>query len=235
MKKKISVIVGGSKGHGYEIIKELKKRGDYIINIARTTNKNANENINVNLIKSSFLKILKKKIKSRKINSLVFSQKYRGNDFNEEIQVMVKASIDIIDLFKKNFNLNSSVVLLSSIAIKRIADQNVNYYISQASRDILSKYFAIKFKKNKVRFNTILPSRVIKRENKNYFKKNKKVRDKLIKINPLNNIPTSKDTAMLVDFLTSDKSKMINGETISVDGGLNLYGQEQLINDFSKK
>ena len=28
---------------------------------------------------------------------------------------------------------------------------------------------------------------------------------------------------MLVDFLTSDKSKMINGETISVDGGLNLW------------
>ena len=34
---------------------------------------------------------------------------------------------------------------------------------------------------------------------------------------------------MLVEFLTSDKSKMINGESISVDGGLNLYGQEELI------
>ena len=97
MKKKISIIVGGSKGHGYEIIRELKKRGDYIINISRTINKNASENINVNLNKSSCLKILKKKIKSRKINSIVFSQKYRGNDFNEEIQVMVKASIDIIE------------------------------------------------------------------------------------------------------------------------------------------
>ena len=66
-------------------------------------------------------------------------------------------------------------------------------------------------------------------KNKNFFKKNKKERNLLTKINPLKTIPTSKDTAMLVEFLTSDKSKMINGESISVDGGLNLYGQEELI------
>ncbi len=40
---------------------------------------------------------------------------------------------------------------------------------------------------------------------------------------------------MLVNFLTSENSKMINGETIAVDGGLNLYGQEQLLNDYNQK
>ena len=93
----------------------------------------------------------------------------------------------------------------------------------------MAKHYAIKFSKNNVRFNSVLPSRLIKKENRNFFKKNKKERNLLIKMNPLKTIPTSKDTAMLVEFLTSDKSKMINVESIAVDGGLNLYGQEELI------
>ena len=51
---------------------------------------------------------------------------------------------------------------------------------------------------------------------------------------PLNRIPTSKDTAFLVEYLTSDKSIMINGESITVDGGLNLFGQEELVKNYSK-
>ncbi len=229
MKKKISLIVGGSKGNGHEIVKELRKRGDFVINISRSINKTADKNISIDLNSLNYLNNIQKIIKKTKINSLVFSQKYRGKDLDEEMQVMVKSSIDIINLLKNNFTKFASVVFLSTVAIKRIADQEVNYYISQSSRNTLAKHYAIKFSKNNVRFNSVLPSRLIKKENRNFFKKNKKERNLLIKMNPLKTIPTSKDTAMLVEFLTSDKSKMINGESIAVDGGLNLYGQEELI------
>ncbi len=176
MKKKLSVVIGGSKGHGLEIVNELKARGDHIINISRSKNNKANENICIDLASAKLLNSLKNKIKSRKIDSLIFSQKYRGTNFDEEIKVMVKSCKDIVLLFKNNFNVNSSVVFLSTTAIKRIADQDINYYISQVSRNIISKFFAVKFNKNKVRFNTILPSRAIKKENKKYFIKNKKER-----------------------------------------------------------
>ena len=76
---------------------------------------------------------------------------------------------------------------------------------------------------------------MIKKENRSFFKKNKKKKLFLTKINPLKKIPTSKDTAKLVGFLTSDDSRMINGESIKIDGGLNLHGHEELLSNFLNK
>tara|TARA_A100000164_G_scaffold374971_1_gene409039 strand:- start:319 stop:1020 length:702 start_codon:yes stop_codon:yes gene_type:complete len=232
MKRKKSIIIGGSKGNGLEILKELKMRGDYVINVSRGKNNKAHKNITLDLLDKKFLNILMSKLGKTKIDCLIFSQRYRGKKFEEEMQVMVNSCKDIINKLRNNLSEYSSVVFLSTVAIKSIADQEANYYIAQSSRDILAKYFAIKFNKNRVRFNSILPTKMIKKENNNFFNKNKKKKNLLIKINPLKKIPTSKDTAKLVGFLTSNDSRMINGESIKIDGGLNLYGQEELLTNF---
>ena len=36
MKRKKSLIIGGSRGNGLEILKELKIRGDYVINVSKS-------------------------------------------------------------------------------------------------------------------------------------------------------------------------------------------------------
>lgn len=234
MIRNFSIVIGGSKGNGLEIVKTLKKRGDYVFNISRSKSKIASKNIQVDLLDDNYLKEIKKEIKNKKIKSLIFSQKYRGNKTEEEFQVMIKACKDIIFLLKNNFKKYGSVIFLSTTATKVIADQNIDYYIAQSAREMMAKYLAVKFEKNSVRFNSILLSRLIKKENRNYILSNLKLKKMLTSINPLKRIPTSKDTAFLVEYLTSDKSIMINGESITVDGGLNLFGQEELVKNYSK-
>ena len=118
MKKKISLIVGGSKGNGHEIVKELRKRGDFVINISRSINKTADKNISIDLNSLNYLNNIQKIIKKTKINSLVFSQKYRGKDLDEEMQVMVKSSIDIINLLKNNFSKFHNVILYKYLILR---------------------------------------------------------------------------------------------------------------------
>ena len=84
---------------------------------------------------------------------------------------MVNSCKDIINKLRNNLSEYASVVFLSSIVIKSIADQEANYYIAQSSRNILVKYFAIKFNKNRVRFNSILPSKMIKKKIEVFLKK----------------------------------------------------------------
>ena len=234
MKRKKSLIIGGSKGNGFEILQELKMRGDYVINVSRNKNSKADKNIILDLLNEKYLNILIKNLGKTKIDSLIFSQRYRGQKFEHEMQVMVKSCIDIIRKLRNNLSEYASVIFLSSVVINNIGDQEENYYVAQSSRNILAKYFAIKFKKNKVRFNSILLTKMIKKENKNYFNKNIKKKNLLIKINPLKKIPTSKDTSKLVSFLVSNDSRMINGESIKIDGGLNLHGHEELFANFFK-
>ena len=47
-------------------------------------------------------------------------------------------------------------------------------------------------------------------------------------ITPLRRMGTAKDIANAVAFLCSDKSSFITGQSIYVDGGLSLVGQESI-------
>ena len=85
----------------------------------------------------------------------------------------------------------------------------------------------------KIRFNCILPTKIIKPENKKFFESSKKGKNikKLMKmITPLNEMGTSEDIAYAVEFLTSDKSKFITGQSIVIDGGTSLQSQESILN-----
>ena len=55
MKKKISVIIGGTRGIGKEIFSTLKKRGDTVFNISRKNSNNKND-ISVDLNETSDFK-----------------------------------------------------------------------------------------------------------------------------------------------------------------------------------
>lgn len=226
--KKNSVIIGGSRGIGLSILKKLKLRKDKVVNISRSGSKYTQYNIKLDLSDLSNLRKIKEYFKRKAIHNLIFCQKYRGTNDIEEFKVMVESTKIIIDLLKNNFVKNSSVVILSSIASNLISDQNISYHICQSARIMIAKFYAVKFKKKIVRFNCVLPSKVLKIENINYFKKNKVFKNKLKKINPLKNISTADDIADAVIFLTSNRSKMINGISIIVDGGQHLINQEEI-------
>ena len=107
-------------------------------------------------------------------------------------------------------------------------DQKLNYHIIKGGIDQLVKYFAVKLGQFKIRINSILATRAIKYENKQFYKKNNSIRKRIEKITPLKKMSSSKDIANVVNFFTGDRSDYITGENIKVDGGLRLIGQEHI-------
>ena len=89
-----------------------------------------------------------------------------------------------------------------------------------------------------IRFNCILPSKIIKPSNKKFFYKDKKgikIRKLIESITPLGRMGSIKDVANLAIFLTNDQSNYITGQSFIVDGGLSLISQEAIANFLKKK
>ena len=131
---------------------------------------------------------------------------------------------------KEKLSKNSSIIIINSIAIKTIVDdQPQRYHVIRGGLEQLTKYTAIKLGKNGTRVNSILVTKIIKPENKNFFlKKNNDVRKMMEKITPIGRMGSAEDVAYLVEFLTSDKSNFLTGLTIPIDGGTHLLSQESI-------
>ena len=189
-------------------------------------------NLKCDIGKESDLVALKNKFKNKKIDNLIFSQRYRGDKPEDDFNLVLKSTNKIINNFSKNLSKNSSIVVLSSIATTTILhDQNEIYHYTRGALESLAKFYACKLGSKGTRVNCIQPSKLLKPENKKFFlKKNNKDRKILEKIIPLGRMGKSEDIAGLVLFLTSDASSFITGTIIPVDGGLRLLSQENVYN-----
>ena len=102
----------------------------------------------------------------------------------------------------------------------------------------MMRYYAVKYSLKGIRFNCILPSKIIKPSNKKFFYKDKKgikIRKLIESITPLGRMGSIKDVANLAIFLTNDQSNYITGQSFIVDGGLSLISQEAIANFLKKK
>ena len=226
--RKISVVFGGSRGIGSVIASNLKKRGDkvYIVSRFKKNLKGLNH-ISCDISSKDDIKKLGNFLK-RKINNLIFSQRFRGDKIGGDFKLLLEGTNNVIKNFSNNLSKNSSIIILSSIATSTVLhDQSEEYHYTRGALESLAKYYAIKLGKKGVRVNCIQPSKLIKPENKKFFYNQGKNEKKLIeKITPIGRIGHSNDIAHLCNFLTSDKSSFITGTVIPVDGGLRLVSQE---------
>ena len=62
------------------------------------------------------------KFSKAKVDNLVFSHRYRGKNANEDFQVSLHAVEQIIELMKNKMSKKASIVIINSIAIKTIVD-----------------------------------------------------------------------------------------------------------------
>ena len=238
MKKKISIVIGGSKGIGKSIAKELKKRGDKVFILSRSV-KNNKTNIRIDITQKEELKAkIFEKIKKNKIDNIIFSQRYRGTSEKELYNTDLFSIENIINLVDKKLNYRASIIFISSISNRTILDdQPLNYHIIRSSIEQMMKFYATKFLKKQIRFNCVLPSKIIKPTSKTFFYKNKrgkKIRELIEFVTPLKRMGTSDDVAKIIKFLTSNESEYITGQSFIVDGGLHLLSQESIINILKK-
>ena len=170
------------------------------------------------------------------LDYILFSQRAREtNSENEnEFRVSVEATCQIMDLSLPYFNREGSpaVVVISSVSSKFILPEtNLRYHISKASLDNLTRWYAVKWGKLKIRVNAIAPGAVIKPSNEKWHKENSTLAKKKSMLIPRNKIPTASEISNVIDFLFSAKSSIFNGQVIVTDAGMSLIGHESIYPD----
>ena len=188
-------------------------------------------NFKIDLLKKNEInQFFNNKFSKAKVDNLVFSHRYRGKNANEDFQVSLHAVEQIIELMKNKMSKKASIVIINSIAIKTIVDdqpQDIMLYVEDLNN--LRNILQTKLGRKGIRVNCVLVTKIIKPENKKFFlKKNNPVRKMMEKITPLGRMGDANDVANLVDFLTSDKSSFITGLSIPIDGGTHLLSQESI-------
>ncbi|MBF24922.1 MAG: oxidoreductase [Flavobacteriales bacterium] len=208
--KKILII-----GSNSDIAKELVKEKNY--NFIKISSKDSNFNI---LDKLTFPKV-------DKIDGLVYFpgtinlkpfNNYKEQDFQFDYEVNVIGLINILQFYHKSFNINSSIVTISSIAASFGMPFHSSISMCKASVEALTKSLAAEWAP-KIRLNCIAPSLVSSKLSERLINSESKI-ENIKQKHPLKNIGETNDISNIISFLLSDKAKWMTGQIIRVDGGL---------------
>lgn len=220
---KYNLLFGGNKGIGYEIHKIFKNKK--VLTFSRSNSRKKNH-IQCDLLNTERLKEILNKIKKKKIESIIFSQRYRGSINLEDYKLMISAPILILDTLSKNFIRGSSIVFIGSTCTNKIADdQNANYHAVRAGIIGIVKYYAKKFAEKEISVNLVSTSKILKKENRKFFiqnNKGKKIKLFYEKKIPRKKMLSSKDIADVVKVLLTSDAKTISGQNLLIDGGEHL-------------
>ena len=222
MKQKTTLIIGGTRGIGLVVKEALLKRGDLVYTASRSKSVNRNhytinipDEINID--------------KNIKLNYLIFTHRYRNGKWDDDFNITVKGVDKIINLLKDSFLDEASIVILSSNASHFVLeDQPAFYHATRAAIEGLTRYYAVTLGYKGIRCNCVLPTTIIKPENKHFFLKDNEIRKMIELITPLCRMGNADDIAGIVEFLCSKNSSFITGQSFFIDGGLSVRGQESI-------
>lgn len=237
MKKKVFIIGASSPAAMATANIFLKKKYEVHLTSRSKINKSGFIFYQLDLNSKKEIKNLFNKLDKNKIlfDSIIFFQRARENkeNFEKELNVSIKATKEIINLFSKTCTLDyqKSVTILSSAAAENIAtEQGLAYHISKAAMNQLIRYYAVKLGCKNIRVNGVQPALIYKERAKVYYEKNSSLIDLYQSIVPLKRMGTVDDIAKLVYFLSSGDAAYITGQIIKIDGGLGLHESASLGN-----
>ena len=216
--KKI-ILVGASSEVSKHLYKTKKSKYSFI-RMSRDPNHSDVENFDL-LNEETYFKT------EEKIDGLVYfpgtinlKQFHRLSleDFNKDLSVNVKGAILTLKYYYKNFNLNSSVVLFSSVAAKQGMAFHSSVSVSKNAVIGLMISLASEWSP-KIRVNAISPS-IFKSKMSEKMLSNEKAKERIGNNHPLKKTGSVQDISSMVDFLISEDSGWITGQDFSVDGGI---------------
>jgi 3-oxoacyl-[acyl-carrier protein] reductase len=239
LSNKVILLTGAGKGIGRYLVDSLRDKGGYVYAVTRSKQdlkdlKNK-KNIKVyygDVRNFSLIKKIFKHSQSSKnyINSIINNAGIRQREqfvnldqkkLKEVFEVNFFSIFEIMKIFaifsKKN-KLKGSIVNVGSIVGETGFDSLSGYSASKGALKSLTMSFAVEFAKKNIRANIINPG-FTETSYFHKFKKKKKLYNWTINKIPMGRWGKPREIANLVEFLISDSSSYITGESINIDGG----------------
>ena len=233
-KKKTIIILGGSKGIGLEISKQLKLLNAKIIIIARTK-----PNLKINFIKCDFENLeevkkianqVKRKFKKNwaVINCLSITlpsnKKIQSpENFKKTININLINHYFFLSNIIKTISNGGSILNISSIYGNLAFPNNPSYSSSKSALNGLTRSLAFDLSKRKIRVNSLSAGYIKSNMTKKSFN-NKNKRKIISRHSLLGRWGSLSEIAIPAIFLISNASSFINGQDIVIDGGWTVKG-----------
>jgi NAD(P)-dependent dehydrogenase (short-subunit alcohol dehydrogenase family) len=242
MKPPHSLIIGGTRGVGRELVDHFVRKGHKVSVVARRLPKRRAARPQVRYWAadvrdvSTLPPILARMVKeSGAINHLVFFQRYRGDDdpWRAEIETSLTATKAVVEVLHDRFAAGEkSIVIVGSIAAKLVVSYlPVSYHATRAALVQMVRYWAVTLGRRGIRVNSVSPGTVLKAESKRFFIGDKRLSDLYRRITPLGRFGHAREVAQVIGCLCSEATSFVTGQDIVVDGGVSLRWPESLARD----
>lgn len=164
------------------------------------------------------------------VNPLVPSEKMKKEDFDRVIDVNLKGTFYVTLLFGRKMIQNGSgrIITISSQAGLFGEKGFLPYAISKGALMLMTRILAQEWGKYGVSLCAVAPGFIKGGMNESLIKREMFV-EFLSKRTPLGRMGEVREFVSLVLFLACEEAYYINGETISLDGGMTGYQKETLI------
>ncbi len=232
MSEKNFVVVGGSKGIGLGITKELSSEGHRVTVLSRTAeNISSLSNVRHHVFDATTDEVDKSWLPESidgvaycpgSINLRSF-RSLKADDFREDLEVNLIGAVKFLQaclpgLKKGAVDQPTSVVLFSTVAVAQGLRMHASVAAAKGAIEGLTRSLAAEWAP-KIRVNCLAPALTETPLASRFFETEDKRKTMAAKY-PLGRTGLPGDLASLTQFLLSPKSSWITGQVIGVDGGM---------------
>ena len=220
------LMIGGSYGIGLPLVKILNK--EFNVHVACRTNDQL-QSENVNFIKFDALNDeFDNSFIPDEIHGFVYLpgsinlRPFKGlsvEAFKQDLEINLISLIKVLKTVMPKLIAadNSSIVLMSTVAVQRGMPFHSSVSASKGAIEGLTKSLAAEYAP-KIRVNAVAPS-IVDTPLANRFLNNDLKIEKSAQKHPMKRVGNSADIAETINFLLSVKSSWMTGQIIGVDGG----------------
>lgn len=172
--------------------------------------------------------------------SLICLQRFKaaqGDSWEGEIATSLTATRRLIEVSTPYFPAagGGSIVLVSSAASRVIAtEQGPGYHVAKAGLDQMARYYAVVLGPRGIRVNVVSPGTVLKPENEKNYLADAALQSLFKEVIPMGRMGTALEVARAVSFMCGADASFITGQTLLVDGGVNLLSCETLARSLAR-
>lgn len=236
LKNKTFVIAGGSKGIGFELVRQLSDAGATVHTYSRTTGQLNDDQKKLHHAIDFGSDEFDASLLPEQIHGLAYCpgtinlRSFRGlklEDFRHDFEVNLMGAVKFLKaglpaLKKAGASEPTSAVLFSTVAVSKGLSMHASVAACKGAIEGLTRSIAAEWAPQ-IRVNCIAPALTETPLSANFFSTDEKRATMAAKY-PLGRTGQPRDIASMARFLLSSESSWITGQVIGVDGGMSNLG-----------